>query len=378
VTDTDQRAGFAIRPIVVNKVVAYASLAAPQSVRRTILSDAVPVVICVPARNEERALPALLHALSLLKTTFAVPEVCIYLDGCDDGSEALLRHAASKTRFPLSVMTGEARGEANAGAARRAAVAMGLTRLGERDGYLFITDADTTPRRDWIEAGQAALAQADVVAGRIVRRQADADPTQSRIEQYYDRLHLYRRLLDPVPWEAQDTHHFSGGANMAVRASVYQRIGGFRPLVTGEDATFLDDAARAGFRVRRDGSMMVDTSSRRIGRVAGGLAGALRALDAGAEPLVPHPRGAAWQWQAQAAAKDAFNSIKDADVRAALGKRLGLSADHVLGVARDCRNAEAFAMRVVPPFAGKLDMISLAQAEDALIALQTEPCEAAA
>ncbi len=336
------------------------------------------MIICVPARNEEQALPGLLRALAMLETDDAVPDVCIYLDGCEDGSAALLQRAASEMPFRLITEIGEAHEEANAGAARRAVVAMGLARLGERDGHVFITDADTCPRRDWIVAGRAALAQADIAAGRIVRRQADADPVQSRIERYYDRLHLYRRRLDPVPWEAQDTHHFSGGANMAVRASVYRRVGGFRPLATGEDATFLDDAARAGFRVRRDGAMVVETSSRRTGRVAGGLAGALRALDTGAAPLVPHPRGAAWQWQAQAAARHAFRTIGDVATRIGLGEKLGLTADHVLGVARDCPNAEAFAMRVVPPFAGRQDMISLADAEEALGALETGLCEIAA
>lgn len=331
----------------------------------------------MPARNEQATLPALLTALGTLAGASGLT-VCVYLDGCVDGSAALLAEAAATVPFQLLVESGGRSAAGNAGAARRAAVAMALRDLGENEGLIFTTDADSTPRRDWVAAGRRALALADVVAGRIVRADATRDPEQSRVEAYYDRLHRHRRMIDPVSWEARDTHHFSGGANLAVRASTYRAIGGFRPLPAGEDATLLDDAARAGFCVRRDAAMVVDTSSRRSGRVADGLAGTLRALDAGRRPCVANPRGAAWQWRAQAAARRSFAAIGEGGVRQALGERLGLSADHVLGVARDCPNAEAFAMRIVPAPRADNEAVSLSDAEDILTSLESEWCEMAA
>ncbi len=323
-------------------------------------------------------LPALLTAIGELTVTPGGLTVCLHLDGCTDGSAALLAGAAATVPFRLLV-EGRGNGAApNAGAARRAAVAMALRDLGDDDGLIFTTDADSSPRRDWIEAGRRALAVADVAAGRIVRADASRDPEQSRVERYYDRLHQYRRMIDPVAWEARDTHHFSGGANLAVRASAYRSIGGFRPLPAGEDATLLDDAARAGFRVRRDGAMLVDTSSRRSGRVADGLAGTLRALDAGRQPCVADPRGAAWQWRAQAASRRSFALIHEREARVALSERLGLTPDHVLGVARDCPNAEAFAMRIVPAPRIDNELVSLAEAENMLTKLENEWCEIAA
>lgn len=349
---------------------------------RSDLPDALRTIVCVPARDEEEALPGLLKALAEARfTPDGAPEgltVCIYLDGCTDGSAAVLDSLAADLPGRLVVESGRAGKAPNAGAARRAAVAMALRELNDGDGLIFITDADSAPRSDWIMAGRRALAVADMVAGRIVRVDAARDPGQSRIEYYYDRLYRLRRMIDPVAWEARDTHHFSGGANLAVRASAYRAIGGFRPLPAGEDATLLDDAARAGFRVRRDGAMVVDTSSRRSGRVAGGLAGALRALDAGHQPFVAHPSGAAWQWRAQAAARRSFAAIHNEGVRAALGERLGLSADHVLGVARDCPNAEAFAMRIVPPPLTHGGTVSLSEAETILTVLENQWCEIAA
>lgn len=320
----------------------------------------------------------LLEALSTLVIAAERLTVCVYLDGCDDGSTAILERAAADFPCPLIVATEPTCGDANAGAARRAAMAMGLAVLADREGLLFTTDADSRPRADWIETGAAALQAADAVAGRIIRLDGAADPGQSRIERYYDRLHRYRRLIDPVPWEARSTHHFAGGANMAIRASVYRALGGFAALHSGEDAALLDDAARAGFRVRRDGAMVVDTSSRRTGRAVHGLASALLALDAGRLPTVAHPHAATWQWHNHAAARGAFAAIHEIDVRRGLGERLGLTADHVLGVARDCPNAEAFAMRIVPASPVASGAVSLAVAEEALAELEAGWREVAA
>ncbi len=345
------------------------------AVWRSALLSPCPVLVCVPVRNEERALPGLLAALRRCDPAGAVTS-CFYLDGCSDGSEALLRAAAADR--PIRIAIGPRQADANAGRARRAAMLMALDRIGDADALLFTTDADSTPAADWIAAGSAALALADVAAGRIVRRNGSADPLQGRVERYFDRLHAYRRRLDPVDWEDRASHHFGGGANLAVRAACYRALGGFRTLPHGEDADLLDEAARAGFRVRRDAAMVVETSSRRIGRVDGGLAGQLRRLDDGDLPQVAHPAGIAWQARAQAAARRAFATIDDPASRGRLGAVIGLDADHILGVARDCPNGEAFAMRVVPAASVQPALLPLGLAEAALAALEAQPQEEAA
>lgn len=338
----------------------------------------LPMVLCIPARNEAALLPALLSAIGDLSGDRDLLHVCLYLDDCRDDSAALLQRIGSTLPFRLTVTLGSATEGPNAGAARAAAVAMGLAVLGSGEGLIFTTDADSLPRRDWLLAGGRALAEADVVAGRIVRSGAVDDPQATRIEQFYDRLHRYRRTVDPVPWEARDTHHFGGGANMAIRASAYRAMGGFLRLPSGEDARLLDDAARAGLRVRRDGAMVVETSSRRSGRSAGGLAGLLLALDRGDRPRMADPRGSSWQWREQASARESFANIDRLATRTVLGERLGLTADHVLGVARDCPNAEAFAMRVVPAPTVHDGLVSLEEAEDILTVLEDQRCEIAA
>jgi hypothetical protein len=193
---------------------------------------------------------------------------------------------------------------------------------------------------------------------------------QDRIETYYDALFAWRRRIDPVAWEAPATHHCGGGANLGIRADAYRMLGGFLPLASGEDARLLDDASRAGLRVRRDAACVVCTSDRRTGRAVAGLASALRQLDTtDAQTLeVAHPADMAWQYRMHAAARTAYE-VGSLDAVAAA---LGLTLDHVRGVARECPNEEAFAMRIVPIPPGGMRSVPLPMAEAELARLVGE------
>lgn len=337
---------------------------------------AIRVAVCVPVRDEERALPGMLGALAALDRGGMAVHACLHLDGCTDASAAVVRAAALP--FPLHVSVGAPRLDANAGRARAAAMALGLAHAGEGGALLLSTDADSRPQADWLQTTLAALALSDIAAGRLVRIGGAGDAAQARVERYYDRLHQYRRTVDPVPWEARTPCHHGGAANLAFRVAAYRALGGFAPLPAGEDAQLLDDAGRAGFRVRRDPVMVVRTSSRRIGRAPGGLAASLRALDVAGLPAVQHPAAAAWQYARHAAARAAFAGLDGTAARARMGALLGLSADHVLGVARDCRNAESFAMRIVPAAPDADARVPLPEAERALDGLERALCRGAA
>ncbi|MBY9064179.1 glycosyltransferase [Sphingomonas yunnanensis] len=325
------------------------------------------LAICVPARDEGARLPRLFEGLERLAIPPGLPvHVCLLLDGCTDNSAAL---AADYTRTSVHRLHVAAlpRSTANAGIARHTAMALGTAALGREGGVLLSTDADGWPAPDWLHATLAALRQAELVAGDVVRSGARGDEAQDRIELYYAGLHALRRRVDPVAWEAAATHHHASGANMALHSATYAALGGFEPLVSGEDARLVDDAARAGHRVRRDAASVVHTSARRHGRARGGLAAALRALDRDglASVRVAHPLDQLWQYERHALARRAFGA-GDLGV---LTPAIGLGADHLLGVARDCPNAEAFAMRVVPVGPEGMREVPLPLAERALAAL---------
>ena len=326
-----------------------------------------PIAICVPVRDEAAELPNLFAALDRLERhRIGVLTICLLLDGCIDESASVAD--AYRARSPSPILIGEvARSSANAGRARHRAMMLGLEALGDNGGFLLTTDADSMPAPCWVPAMASALEIADVVPGKIVRTGQRPHALQDRVEAYYDALFALRRALDPVPWEAANTHHQSGGANMGVRTAAYRMIGGFAAVASGEDAQFVDDASRAGLRVRRDAASLVHTSDRRTGRAIGGLAQALRHGDAGdaAAIHVAHPADAAWQYRMQATARAAHGQ----DRLDLVATSLGITRDHVHGVARDCPNAEAFAMRIVPVPPAGMRRVALPLAEAELHAL---------
>lgn len=328
----------------------------------------------MPVRDEAAELPRLFDALERLDPVAERQvAVCLLLDACTDGSEIVAADYRARSRH--RVVIDHAHGASvNAGRARHRAMALGLREVGDADALLLTTDADSQPVPAWLHAMTAALTAADVVAGRIVRRGERPCPLQDRLDRYYDALFALRRRLDPVPWEAAATHHHGGGANLGIRADAYRALGGFAPQPSGEDARLLDDASRAGLRVRRDTASLVHTSDRRQGRATAGLALTLRHLDAGnpAAVRVTCPRDMAWQYAMQATVRAAHHDGRLDRVADALG----LTLDHVRGVARDCPNAEAFAMRIVPVAPGGMRTVALPVAEAELASLAATRCAA--
>jgi hypothetical protein len=237
------------------------------------------------------------------------------------------------------------------------------------------TDADSAPATDWIAANLHALRAADVVAGRVVHEAGGASAIQAQLEAYLDRLHSFRRLFDPVPWEAPRSHHWTSAASLAVCSHVYQAIGGFPAMPNGEDAGFADAAARGGYRLRRDAAVWVTTSTRRSGRAAAGLAASLSAWDnASVPPDIAHPEDEAWRYALHAKARHLHGSGQF-DL---LAHALDLPLTEVERVADECRNGEAFAARIVGAPPGGMRQVPLPRAELLLATLEQTQLEGAA
>ncbi|MFD1036156.1 glycosyltransferase [Sphingomonas hankookensis] len=332
------------------------------------------IAICIPARDEAKRLPQLFDALERLTVPAQTAVfVSLLLDGCEDASAALAAIYRARSRHRV-VVTSVDREPSNAGRARDRAMRHGIDAAGQ-GAILLSTDADSVPAQDWIMAMVAGLERADLVTGDVVRAGHGRAPEQDRIEAYYARLFALRRQVDPVPWEAVRPHHHASGANMGLRAASYRALGGFLAVERGEDARLVDDAARAGLRVRRDAASIVHTSDRRVGRARGGLATVLHEIDRrGLDGVgVAHPADQLWQYRMQGLARASFA----VEAFEPLAARLGLTLDHVIGVARDCPNAEAFAMRVVPVPPGGMRHVPFLTAEATLCALTASVGKAA-
>jgi len=181
------------------------------------------ISVVVPCRDAAGTLPHTLAALAAQDLDQQY-EVIVVDDGSADGSPQLAMAAPGVT------LVREA--GAGPGPARNAGVARA------RGSLLAFTDADCVPRPDWLRAGVAALADADLVQGMVV-----PDPRVPRGP--FDRTISVR-------------HEFGlyETANTFVRRELFERLGGFhdplrarlgKPL--GEDVWFGWRARRAGARV---------------------------------------------------------------------------------------------------------------------------------
>lgn len=315
----------------------------------------IGAVIAVPMRNEAAHLPRLLDALTR-QTTASGFHVHLFFDGCTDGGPGMGAALADRMPFPVAISAAGDAGPANAGLARRYACAAALADA--PDACLLTTDADSEPADDWVATSLAALAFADIVAGRIETARGSSTLQQS-LSDYLDRLYCHRRTVDPVAWEDDRIHHWTSAASLGFAPGVYRALGGFAPLASGEDADLCDRAWRAGFRVRRDARVRVSTSARRGGRVAGGFAGLLAALDLdGAAPMVAHPADEAWRYSHHAWARHVWAQ----GATEAFACAVGADMSNVERVAAASSNAEAFTAQIVGAPPGGMRSVALREA----------------
>lgn len=322
-----------------------------------------PVAVCVPVRDEARRLPALVAALAA-QTDAGDFRLCLVFDGDEPLLRTRVSHEARVKGLALACRS-IARGRTpNAGRARRAALALGLEAVaGRSDALLLTTDADSVPAPDWIATSQAALAEADVVAGYVRRDNRPPLPIRDRLEAYLERLYDLERELDPIAYEPPRSHPGIGGASLGFRSDVYRALGGFSERPYEEDLEIVDAARRAGYRLRRDRAVRVTTSSRLFGRARCGLADDLRGQRAANElPRVEHPVDAVARYRCSAAARRAFLAgASDAELTE-LATVLDVAHDELRRAVAAAPSADAFTLAVVSSAAEPRD-VDLATAE---------------
>jgi glycosyltransferase involved in cell wall biosynthesis len=194
---------------------------------RPLASDewAFAASVIVPVRNGstflERLLPAL-EAQSLDRSRF---EIIVADDGSTDGVEEVVRESDL-----VRLSSGP---PINAFAARNRAVRVA------RAPAIAFCDVDCLPGPTWLEAGLAALEEADVVAGAV---RFDVP----------DRRTVWT-LLDIDTTKNQEAHVRAGNAetaNLFVRRDLFERVGGFDPsLPEHGDFDFAIRCIAAGARL---------------------------------------------------------------------------------------------------------------------------------
>jgi glycosyltransferase involved in cell wall biosynthesis len=172
----------------------------------------VSIAVVIPARDAAATLPACLEALEA--------EVILVDNGSRDDTAAVAEARGVR-------VLRRARGE-GPGAARNDGVAATDAEL------IAFTDADCVPAPGWLEAGERALRDADLVQGRV----APAGPVGRG---------------EHSVWVDRETGLYET-ANLFVRREWFDRVGGFGPGIAaagrpfGEDVLFGWAARRVGAR----------------------------------------------------------------------------------------------------------------------------------
>ncbi|MHA7239514.1 glycosyltransferase family 2 protein [Arthrobacter sp. TMS1-12-1] len=222
------------------------------------------LAVVVPARDEEERIAACLASLDaarmhLLRTVPRIlVSVTVVLDRCTDHS------AVEARRVPgVSVISGSF---GSVGAARDAGVRFALAKSRSLPVRTWIanTDADTTVPRNWLVQHHRLGSSHDLVLGTV---RPTVTPGNA------ERLQLWSDAYLP-----DDGHPHVHGANLGIRGSTYEALGGFGPMEQDEDVRLAERAKTAGVRWTASGALTVTTSSRTVGRVPAGFSTYLRML----------------------------------------------------------------------------------------------------
>ncbi|MDT0212735.1 glycosyltransferase [Rothia sp. ARF10] len=227
------------------------------------MTRAVHVVI--PARDEEVLLPRCLAGVERARRVLRavrpdlLVDVTVVLDGCLDGSAAVVEQARVASLVVDHGVVGATR---HAGVARAAEVAA-LEGVDAADLWVACTDADSVVPPHWL-LGQVRLAAAhDLVVGTVEPvGLADAALLAAWRERH----------------ELVEGHAHVHGANLGIRASTYLEVGGFRPMPLHEDVDLVRRVRAHTDRWVATDSVRVATSARSHGRSPHGFAGYLSDL----------------------------------------------------------------------------------------------------
>lgn len=217
------------------------------------------VLVVVPARDEGATLRACVESVHRARAAICVPSsVVVVLDACTDGSAVVARGLPG-----VEVIERDHR---NVGRARHDGVLAGLEAAPTPVGRTWIafTDADSVVPSLWLREHLTSAGSSDVYVGAVVPRLDELDPFRRRA---WRRSHTPGATLGHVH-----------GANLGVRASAYEQVGGFLPLVVGEDVDLVARLRAEGFSIAESEGHPVVTSSRLRGRAPDGYATFLRDL----------------------------------------------------------------------------------------------------
>lgn len=231
--------------------------------------------VIIPAHNEEDDILGCLESLQR-SHSYAVERgincrfrVVVVADACTDATAGIVEDFAARHRNVFVLATSfQSVGRARDFGWRHFMRTEESTTGEDSDSawvWVAFTDADSRVPEHWITTHlELAARGVDCLVGTVAPRPETA--TADLVATW----HANHELLE--------NHPYIFGANMGLRASALEAIGGVPPLECGEDEAIVDAVLREGGRIRRTDDCRVLTSARLSGRVNGGFSSYLRQL----------------------------------------------------------------------------------------------------
>ncbi|GLS46813.1 glycosyltransferase [Methylobacterium brachythecii] len=328
-------------------------------------SSGGPAVVCVPARDEVERLPRLIRSLAAQDGYSKANRlrVVVVANNCSDGTvqavETMIARDETACLAVRLIETTFAPVSAHVGTARRLALDTGADWLvadGCADGVLLTSDADAWLPPTWVAANLSALAEAEIVGGRLViAYEREPHPTvaglNDRIERYWRAVRALEDQLDPPAYDPAPRHGDHTGASLAMRADFYRAVGGLPPLDRGEDNALVARVQERGGRLRHCPDVFVRVSDRAEGRAKGGMAPEMarrRLVASGGDPYLL-PTAEHWHGLVlrRAALRRCWPAATTASGWSEVARQFELSdEDHAAISPASCTNAIAFVERV--------------------------------
>jgi glycosyltransferase involved in cell wall biosynthesis len=212
----------------------------------------------IPARNEEELVERCLASVTASYEEAGLePRITLVADACSDRTVEIAQRFEGV--HVLEVDGG------NVGAARGAGVRWAIRRARAVTSGIWIanTDADSTVPLNWISLQrELAASGVDLMIGTVRPDFSDLRPAQ-----------IAAWAATHTIGEANGHVH---GANLGIRASLYEISGGFPALAEHEDVDLVARCAPHTRTVVATDECEVVTSGRQYGRTPGGYAGYLR------------------------------------------------------------------------------------------------------
>lgn len=249
------------------------------------LSD-YSIVVAIPACDEEGRIRRCLEAICAQEGMgYLHVAILVLVNGSQDRTFEEAMSFSEGVSVPIAIIDADLPdARRDAGTARRVAVEL-ASRIGTRDGLLFVTDADSVVPTGWLErylrmfahyrcdaiAGLSDLFQDDL--GQLPQSLMDRGDWESRYESCLDALESW---IDPLAHDPWPRHYQASGANLVLKMGLVGATNGWVWPACGEDKALVEFLEERDYRVRHDTSVRVLTSGRLFGRAKGGMAETMR------------------------------------------------------------------------------------------------------